>query len=124
MFTGGLRCHDVFTGVKCLRNGPLVSIVLDEDIYKWVLKQTSACLDLVKMRVGGGVSAIQRSHCRLYSLSGKQGCLWNMLSLHCGFTPTMSTGTVLICLAAWLCSTREEIKPCCLTFQFHEYIFN
>lgn len=35
------------------------------------------------------------------SAAGKQGCLWEMLSLHCGFTAAMSTGTILVHLTAW-----------------------
>lgn len=44
---------------------------------------------------------VWQSRCRLPSLAGKQGSLWKMLSLHCGFTATMSTSTILVHLAVW-----------------------
>lgn len=53
--------------------------------------------DVYKCRQEHGTSdrRVWQSLCRLPSLAGKQGSLWKMLSLHCGFTATMSTSTIL-----------------------------
>lgn len=36
-----------------------------------------------------------------YPLAGKQGSLWKMLSVRCGFTATVSTSTILVLLVSW-----------------------
>ena len=61
---------------------------------------------------------VWQSRCRLPSLAGKHGSLWKMLSLHCGFTATMSTSTILVHLAAWPSRSSQKIKMnIVLTFQ-------
>lgn len=51
---------------------------------------------------------VWQPRCRRPSLAGEQSSLWKMLSVHSGFTATMST-TILVHLAAWPTSSSLKI---------------
>lgn len=44
---------------------------------------------------------VWQSCCPLLSRASKQGSLWKVLCVHCGFTATMSTSTILVHLTTW-----------------------
>lgn len=82
----------LLTGVQLL--------FLHKDVYKCVWRQQRSTSN----------RRVWQSRCRLPSLAGKQGSLWKMLSVHCGFTATMSTSTILVHLAAWASRSSEKIN--------------
>lgn len=53
---------------------------------------------------------VWQSRCPLPSLASKQGSLWKVLSVHCGFTATVSTSAILVHLPNWPLRGGDKIN--------------